>query len=175
MKILAGIIPWVLGALLIGIVLIGGVAILAKSTGAYSLPEEVDIRTHLAGRWDWESHGSLCSDSTHTIAFADSGRVMTITQQNVWVDSLGRDRTTAVYDIHAVTRSTVRGQIRGEERLTADGEPVVWDLVLSGPDEYRWHRTDWPPLGVTDRIVRCPADAESAARTLRYPMGEPSR
>ena len=32
---------------------------------------------------------------------------------------------------------------------------VVWDLVLTSPDSYRWHRTDWPARGYTPEVVRC--------------------
>jgi hypothetical protein len=49
----------------------------------------------------------------------------------------------------------------GETRRTAEGVPVVWDLVLVDSNTYRWHRTDWPWGGSTKAIRRCPADAGS--------------
>lgn len=126
----------------------------------YSIPQGADIRTQVAGRWDWTSHSAPCTDSAHVIAFPGDGKVMTITQQSRWVDSLGRDRSVATYDILRTTSSSIRGAIRGEERLTSDGRPVVWDLVLVGPNEYRWHRTDWPSVwGYTRSIIRCGAGA----------------
>jgi hypothetical protein len=63
----------------------------------------------------------------------------------------------AEYDIQEVSRRHVRGRIRGETRRTDAGEPVVWDLVLTSRDEYRWHRTDWPPGSDTKSVRRCPA------------------
>jgi hypothetical protein len=33
---------------------------------------------------------------------------------------------------------------------------VVWDLVMFGPHEYRWHRTDWQAGGYTKPNYRCP-------------------
>jgi hypothetical protein len=130
----------------------------------YSLPSSRDIRQHLNGRWDWGHHTNLCSDSTHFISFQDSGRIMVIRQQNQWVDSLGRDRTATVYDLQSVTQSRVRGKIRGEERMMADGTPAVWDLVLFGSDEYRWQRTDWSAGQFTNKIVRCEDRAVAAGR-----------
>jgi hypothetical protein len=132
----------------------------------YSVGAGSDIRTKVVGRWDWTRRATPCADSAHVIAFSDDGKVMTIAQQNRWVDSLGRDRTTTTYDILSATRSTIRGAIRGEERMTSEGRPVVWDLVLVGPDEYRWHRTDWSSIwGYTAGIVRCDPRAPKRAFT----------
>lgn len=65
---------------------------------------------------------------------------------------------TATYDILSLTPSRLRGAIRGEDRRTDSGVPVVWDLVMFGPDEYHWHRTDWSAWQFTPGIVRCGAE-----------------
>lgn len=89
---------------------------------------------------------------------------MTITSRDIGTPS------PTVYDILGVTRSSIRGAIRGETRLTTSGHPVIWDLVLTGPDEYRWQRTDWAhtPWNYTGSIRRCPvataATGESRGR-----------
>lgn len=160
-KILRAVLWFVVGVLALGVVIIAA-GLWQLRAAEHELPDGTDIRTVVAGRWDWAHHGSLCVDSTHSISFDQNGRVMRITQQNAWVDSTGRDRTTAVYDIVSITQSRIRGQIRGEERLTKEGTPVVWDLVLSSEDEYRWHRTDWPWWGFTNTIVRCAPQAPSS-------------
>jgi hypothetical protein len=126
------------------------------------VPAGADVRKFVAGRWDWKSHTKLCGDSAHVIAFPGAGEVMTITQQNRFVDSLGTDRTTTTYDVLRTDSTTIRGAIRGETRRTDDGKPVVWDLVLMGPNEYRWHRTDWWSRGYTAPIVRCDAGTTAA-------------
>jgi hypothetical protein len=59
-----------------------------------------------------------------------------------------------VYEVQATAPGLARMAIRGEERMTADGRPVVWVAVFFGPDEFRWHRTDWPGAAVTDAIWR---------------------
>jgi hypothetical protein len=151
------------GAVAGAVAVLAGLSAWAGRVHPYALPAGTDIRTAVAGRWDWTTRAAPCGDSAHVIAFPD-GKVMTIAQQNRWVDSLGRDRTTTTYDIQSVTSSAIRGAIRGEERMTPDGRPVVWDLVLVGPDEYRWRRTDWSsPWGYTRAIVRCDARAPRRA------------
>ncbi len=154
----------IVGAIAGGLLLLLGWAAWASRVRPYSVPAGTDILAGVAGRWDWARRTAPCSDSAHVIAFPGDGRVMTITQQNRWTDSLGRDRTTATYDILRTTSSSIRGAIRGEERRTPDGQPVVWDLVLVGPDEYRWHRTDWSSgWGYTGGFIRCGAGTGAAA------------
>ena len=156
----------IVGAIAGGLVILLGLAAWAGRVRPYSVPAGGDIRAGVAGRWDWAKRTSPCSDSAHVIAFPGDGKVMTITQQHRWTDSLGRDRTTATYDVLRTTSSSIRGAIRGEERRTPDGQPVVWDLVLVGPDEYRWHRTDWSSgWGYTGGFVRCGAGPGAAAST----------
>jgi hypothetical protein len=122
----------------------------------FTVPSERHVRDVIAGRWAWTTDSSLtrCGARAHTIVFSDSGRVMTITTPGSATDTA--DFVT-VYDISKETRSSIRGAIRGEKRLTAGGVPVVWDLILTGPDEYRWRRTDWWPVpwSYTPAITRC--------------------
>lgn len=59
-----------------------------------------------------------------------------------------------VYDVQATAPDLVRMAIRGEDRMTADGRPVVWVAVFFGLDEFRWHRTDWPGAALTDAVWR---------------------
>jgi hypothetical protein len=61
----------------------------------------------------------------------------------------------ATYDIIKLTPTRLRGAIRGETRTTDRGVPVVWDLVMIGPNEYRWQRTDWASWNYTAGIKRC--------------------
>lgn len=123
----------------------------------YAVTSGADIRATVAGRWAWDSDSAGCRNA-HTIAFAEGGKVMTITSGDI-----GRAEPTT-YDVLRVTPSSIRGAIRGEKRLTSEGKPVVWDLVLTGRNEYRWQRTDWPstPWSFTGKIHRCPAVAAAA-------------
>jgi hypothetical protein len=131
----------------------------------YAFDNGRSLQANISGRWDWSVRGAPCTDSAHTIAFPDDGDIMTITQQQPVIDSSGRDLTVTTYDLDTVTPSRIRGAIRGENRLTDDGEPVVWELVVVDPDTYHWHRTDWPPYGLTAPIVRC-----GSAKGTRKPV-----
>lgn len=152
------------GAIVAGVVVIAGVGLWEMRVSAYSVPAGNDIRKTVAGRWTWTTDKKGCANA-HIIAFSDDGKIMTIVQPSS--DIGGGDASTTTYDITLVTQSTIRGAIRGETRLTDDGKPVVWDLVLVGPDTYRWRRTDWSSAwSYTPSIVRCPGNgvAESPAR-----------
>ncbi|MCU0626862.1 MAG: hypothetical protein MUF21_10335, partial [Gemmatimonadaceae bacterium] len=52
--------------------------------------------------------------------------------------------------------SRIRGAIRGETRVDDNGAPVVWELVMFGPDSYRWRDTTWSEGRYTGAITRCP-------------------
>jgi hypothetical protein len=111
------------------------------------------LREVLAGQWDWSTGERPCTGDQHTIAFADSGRVMIIRQSQI--DSATGAPYESVYDIVAEEPSIITGAIRNEKRLTDDGKPVVWELILTSPHKYTWRRTDWARWSSTASIIRC--------------------
>jgi hypothetical protein len=111
----------------------------------FRLPAGADVFDVVAGEWGWLRGGGTCDGNPHTISFSDDRATMTYT------DTSG----TWEYDVLEHEPGRIRGVIRGEDRLTDAGDPVVWDLLLRGPNMYAWHRTDWPALQTTDMIVRC--------------------
>ncbi|HEU5262581.1 MAG TPA: hypothetical protein VFU41_14275 [Gemmatimonadales bacterium] len=133
-------------------VLVGGYL---RHNQPYSVPAGTDIFAAVQGTWAWTTSDSGCATDPHTITFAADHKVMTITATRPYRRPDGTLDSVAVYDIHAYTRSWIRGAIRGETRMTANGRPVVWDLVLKSPDRYAWHRTDWHRWGYTREILRC--------------------
>lgn len=148
---------FVIGPLL----LLGMAAIYVHYTRIYEVPEGTDIFDVVEGTWAWTTADSNCATDPHTITFTSdhSGMLIKSAHPYRWPD--GRLDSVAYYDIQAHTRSWIRGAIRGETRLTADGRPVVWDLVLKSPDRYAWHRTDWVAGGYTREIRRCAKSATS--------------
>ena len=125
------------------------------SSRGYVFPDR-DLATHLSGPWDWSTHAHRCDDGVaHVIAFSPDRRTMTISLPRSAADT----GWTATYDIMSLTPSRLRGAIRGETRLTDGGKPVVWDLVMFGPDEYHWQRTDWKSWQYTAGIFRYPAQS----------------
>jgi len=129
----------------------------------YQLAAAEQVFTTAAGTWDWLSDSIPCGPMRHTIEFSPDHRLMIIRYATPWTDSTGAKHESAEYEIRRVTRSGIRGYIRGETRRTTGGQPVVWDLVLTSPDSYTWHRTDWMSWAQTGGIHRCPAGDSAAA------------
>lgn len=123
----------------------------AMSHGQYTVAKGEDILKQVSGRWDWSTRAHPCSDSAQVISFSPDGALMSITLEYLH-DST---RKPSIYDVQSVTAGRIRGAIRGEKRLTDASAPVVWDLVLFGPDEFRWHRADWTQFGFTAPMRRC--------------------
>jgi hypothetical protein len=96
---------------------------------------------------------------------------MALTMRKTWTDDDGEAHRTAIYDLSNPTLSSVRGAIRGEERLTETGEPVVWDLVLTSPESFAWHRADWPAGSLTGTLRRCPPGTDSLIPPLSQSEG----
>jgi hypothetical protein len=121
------------------------------------MPEDADVFEIAAGTWGWVDGPNTCKANPHTISFASDRQSMT------YEDGSG----TYVYDIVEHEMGRIRGAIRGEDRMTDAGVPVVWDLLLRGPNMYVWHRTDWPALMTEGPVVRCgtpwraPSDSDS--------------
>lgn len=141
-----------LGPLLI---LVGSVAYY-RYARSYVVPAGTDIFAVVQGTWAWTTAGDQCITNPHTISFTPDHTGMIITAAHPYRRPDGRLDSVAFYDIQAHTASWIRGAIRGETRQTEDGRPVVWDLVLTSPDRYVWHRTDWLAGMHTREIRRCP-------------------
>jgi hypothetical protein len=151
-------------ALLLGLPFLAAVGILAfwrPWKVHYDVGAKNDVHAVISGEWDWAAAEGFCKKNPHTISFSPDRKLMTIRHVEPWTDSAGVAHRVAEYDLEEVSRHHVRGQIRGETRLTAAGEPVVWDLVLTSPNSYRWQRADWPFWGYTPEVRRCPAGTDS--------------
>jgi hypothetical protein len=116
-----------------------------------------------AGVWDWQAADSFCVRNPHRVWFSPDRSHMYIYYTRPWTDSLGNSDSGAVYQIRQHSASHIRGFILDETRRTPTGELVVWDLVLTSPNSYAWHRTDWEPGAYTKPIDRCPEEAEAIA------------
>jgi len=164
---------WVVGCLIIVMVLLTVLDMVLLSRKGYAFVDG-DLPKHLAGRWDWRYRSSACGSTAHVIEFSPDRRVMKISLPPHGADT----GWVATYDILQLTPSRLRGAIRGEKRLTSEGKPVVWDLVMFGPNEYHWHRTDWYSWGYTGAVVRCSGDTLSTGPDVvatAYPISSTNR
>ena len=124
----------------------------------YEVPEGADIYAVVTGTWGWAEGETTCQNNPHTISFnADRSQMMIEFQKDFAPrkDRFDKENSKAHYEIRGHSRSHIRGFMLDEKRLTDGGELVVWDLVLTSPDSYRWRQTDWPEDGFTGEIVRC--------------------
>ena len=135
----------------------GVIALLQSLFGVrpYDVPAGTDIFTVVEGTWDWSGSPGVCRDNPHRITFSSDRREMVLAFEQP-LDSVSGVRT-ASYDIRDTTRHSIRGFMAGETRQSTTGGLIVWDLVLTSPNSYRWRGTDWPRGSYTPEVVRCGA------------------
>lgn len=138
------------------------ILLFVATSGEARLAQKPTIFEQLAGTWGWEGvAGGTCSDNPHTIAFSDDKRTMILTHRHPIERPAGMKPGTNPLETRYEVREQKRNSLRvfvvdpPETRLTRDGRPVVWDIVLVDKNRYRWRSTDWPPGGYTRDIVRC--------------------
>jgi hypothetical protein len=120
-----------------------------------SRPVDQSIFAVLPGTWAWEQNAEFgCEGNSHAISFTRDRKVMLLKyrqeskEQEIPADAVR-------YQV-LQSEPHLRMVIEGEKRTTPAGDPVVWDVVLLGPDRFCWHRTDWQPGACTPAVVRCP-------------------
>jgi hypothetical protein len=119
-------------------------------------PRTKSLFDHLSGTWDWANAPGSCKDNPHTISFAPDHSSMTLTYRHP-IKALETEVSVARYEIRGRGKNSLRTAIVDppETRRTPAGDLVVWDLVLTGPDEFRWHETHWLDGQMTPLVVRC--------------------
>jgi hypothetical protein len=137
------------------ILLIGGPLGLYYQTrpGVYQPGTHEDIAGTITGVWVWE--GDACGDSPQHISFNADLSEMYLVRADYDQDGDSIASVETIYRVVEFLPYGVRGAIIGEGRLTAAGEPVVWDLVLRDADTFVWRRTDLPPNNTSRENLRC--------------------
>ena len=157
-----------LATLLFYLLLALGAAKAQAPVKEYDVPPGESIFETVSGVWGWQTQELGCATNPETIRFTDDHSQMLL--GHIRPDSNGIQHVTR-YDVLGVTASRVRVRIVGETRTMEGGTPVVWELVLTSRDSYRWHRVDMPSRVMTKDIERClDANETSAAvdRAARY-------
>lgn len=123
------------------------------------------------GRWRWEDNPTGC-DSAYVIHVSRDGKYVV----SSWFYEGKRD--TSEYRVLGYAPGVIRGQITGEKRKDADGNPVIWDFVRLSNDAFCWHRADWDDNGCTRALVRCTGSVggrDAWVRTVEDPLAERRR
>lgn len=107
------------------------------------------------GVWGMDIEGVTCAENPHTIQFSEDGRKMSLRYAK---GNDGAAPSEFSYEVLSEGPGFARMTLVGEERTTAEGQQVVWDLVLLTANQYCWHRTDWQPDGCTKPATRCQED-----------------
>jgi len=136
---------------------VGGAAAQSGQASAKSPPSDDSLALPpvmrvVAGEWDWSGDSLLCRKNPHTVSFTRDTAFMVVRFREKF-DSTSKQEYR--YRLRGFTDHTITGQIEGEQRRNDKGKPVVWDLVLTGPNSYRWRNAGGNPQAMTRAIVRC--------------------
>jgi hypothetical protein len=144
--------------LLAGIIGIGFIlwTLVYDPSPRYEVPRGAQIFDVVEGTWAWTTTEDGCSEEPQGITFSSGRDQMFLTRLVDEPDSTGSRESRSTYDVLDHSRSHIRGRIVGETRLTEEGEPVVWDLVVLSEDAFAWHRADWSDYVLTESLQRCP-------------------
>lgn len=80
---------------------------------------------------------------------------MTIDWQVLVEKRGGVAKSQSLYDVVSLEPSYARMKLRGEERRTANGELVAWELIAQSAQEYCWHRADRGAGACTRPVKGC--------------------
>jgi len=111
------------------------------------------IFSTLTGKWDTDNPPTC--ESYRAISFSDDGKTITVSYPDNGYASEFDARSKFEYDILDVNESWLRMALQNEQRLDADGKPVVWVLKLVDENTFCWGRDDWPSDGCTPPRFRC--------------------
>ena len=105
------------------------------------------------GTWDEEDPRSC--QLSHDVSFSDDRATMIHTYQSVGYATETDARESFRYSVISLTDTELFAYLENEERLTEDGDPVIWIFRLIDDDNYCWGRADWPSGSCTPKRMRC--------------------
>lgn len=119
-------------------------------------PEPTDPARLIAGNWqivDGESKTGQDCAKGQSFAAAPDGRHIILTERGT-----PEAEWSVSYLIVRSDKNRLLMSIEGEQRLTENGDPVLWWAYFDGPDKFRWRRYDWKAGEVTAaEWRRCPS------------------
>ena len=97
-----------------------------------------------------------CAVNPIKISFSKDRRRAILTAPKMQMDYRGREQKSFDYDIISFDKDGIVMRLDDEQRLTPDGETVIWVLKPLLDHMFCWGRTDWPSTGCIVIHVRCP-------------------
>jgi hypothetical protein len=117
--------------------------------------DDADLVELMRGTWKIvKDDGEIAQDCDNGQHFEPSpdGRHILLTQA-------GTELSSNYLVIHSEGRRLLLF-IEGEDRLTDEGDPVLWWAYFKGPDRFVWRRYDWPRNNATAaEWARCEAES----------------
>jgi len=115
-----------------------------------------DIFDIVPGEWAWDSREAGCSAGTQTFSISEDRTEMTITHSEPFERADGTTASITNYVIEGSSPGVLHTYITDESRVTDEGDPAKWDLVLVARNRLAWHRTDWQEGSLTGTLEPCP-------------------
>ena len=131
----------------------GMVALVAVVAAGRGAADDDPLFAALAGTWGLPGVGE-CGENPVTLRFSEDRRSL-FHSYRIPIETSEGPVQYSRYEIVGVAGPAMRLRLDGETRSTESGTPVVWDLVLHGPDSFCWHRADWVPGACTPPRFRC--------------------
>lgn len=128
-----------------------GVLFLVLHVGAADaddLPALIDNLSN--GAWGWPEGENTCSLNPQRLEFSPDNETVTFRWSHT--------HEPALYQILYHDSNSITMILDGEDRLTDNGDRVIWQLRVKDADRFCWRRTDWPGYACTADLRRCPAD-----------------
>jgi hypothetical protein len=137
-----------------------------NASGPPALLKAEEIIRLLPGRWEyraedgWETGGNVstrksCDGHAERIWFERDKQGVVYYAEDEGVDSPTRRSRVAFDRILIFERPVIRIQYEGETRLDENGKPVAWEVYMTDPDTFYWHRVGWPNGATTAAVRRC--------------------
>lgn len=114
--------------------------------------EAIDLPTALNGDWkivnEQKQELSQGCDKMQRFAVASDGKSILLTEP--WANF------SATYKVILAEKDRILTVIEGEDRLTDQGDPILWWFYFEDKDHFRFRQYDWHSENATAAIwVRC--------------------
>jgi hypothetical protein len=130
---------------------------LAAAPATAQPSESVGLVELMRGTW------KIVGDDGNVVQDCDKGQHFepSADGHHVLLSEVGTDFSADYHVIHA-EGGRILSYIEGEDRLTDEGDPVLWWAYFKDRDHFVWRRYDWPENNATAaEWVRCSTESSA--------------